>query len=81
MQPRQLLGVFVRAIGLALLFISFNYLLHLLAHLTGIPILSRLSAMEELWAGVYYFGTGFVLTRGAEWIVRFAYGPKEDISN
>ena len=81
MRPRQLFGVIVRAAGLALLFISFGALSHVFAHLFGISIPSKLSLTGDLWSACFYFGTGLALTRGADWIVRFAYGPGVDTSN
>ena len=79
MRPRQLLGVIVRAGGLVLLFISANDLFHMVARPFGYP--SKFPFAVELVAAFYYFGTGYVLTRYAESIVRFAYGPETDISN
>lgn len=81
MQPRQLFGVIVRVGGLVFLIFSMMDIIHVIAHLAGLSIPSKFSAAESLWAACFYFALGIVLIRGAEWIVRFAYGPQEDISN
>ena len=79
MQPRNLLGVIVRTGGLVLLFFSASDLFHFVARPFGFP--SHYSVGADLAAMCFYFGTGVLLTRRAEWIVQFAYGPDAAISN
>jgi hypothetical protein len=81
MQPRELFGVVVRTGGLVLLGFSIIDSFHAVAHLTGLPISSRFSLRQDLIAMSFYFAMGIALTRGADWIVRFAYGSKKDFSN
>jgi hypothetical protein len=81
MEPRQLFGVIVRVGGLAFLIFSIADFVHAVAHLAHLSIPSKYSTAETLWAACFYLAVGIVLVRGAEWIVRFAYGPTEDISN
>jgi hypothetical protein len=80
MQPRDILGVGIRAAGLVLLSFSFVDSYHVLAHVIGLHI-DKLSFAEEIRATAFYLATGLATTRGAELIVRFAYGPKAGISN
>jgi hypothetical protein len=81
MQPRQLFGVLFRAEGVLLLTYSLMDLSHGISRLTGLYISSRYTLADNFWGAGFYFALGIVLIRGAERIVRFAYGPQENISN
>ena len=81
MQPRQLFGVIVRVGGLVLLIFAMADMVHAVAHLAHLSIRSKYSAAGDLTAACFYFVVGILLIRGAEWIVRFAYGREAEISN
>ena len=81
MQPRELLGVLVRAGGLVLVLFSAFDFLHVGEKLVGIPWASSYPPFSRvILAGVVYIAFGLAIIWFAEAIVRFAYGRVQNLT-
>ena len=81
MTPRELLGVFVRLIGLACLLFSLFDLYWLVVKLAGMPTHSDLTPVEGLRGFVSWLIVGLAILFGADWISRLAYLRTTKVSN
>ena len=79
MQPRELLGVLVRAGGLVRVLLSAFDFVHVGEKVAGIPWASSyLPFNRVILAGVVYVALGLAIIWFAEAIVRFAYGRQQN---
>jgi hypothetical protein len=73
MAPRELLGVFVRIVGLGLILLAVFDLVYFVMKIFGMPTTSLVPASVDAWAAAFYSVLGFLVLAGVKKIVRFAY--------
>jgi hypothetical protein len=73
MSPRDLLGIVVRATGLAFILFGLFDLFHIIAKVLGVGIYPQFSAGIEALGFLFWSVCGVVLVVFANEIVRFAY--------
>jgi hypothetical protein len=74
MSSRQVFGVVVRTLGLLIILAGGHRIFYAFA--SSVLFRAHFPWHVYLVAGLVYLAAGAVLMWGAEWFVRFAYGPE-----
>ena len=76
MKARQVFGVLVRTFGLTLTLYGLYDGFYTVMRLIGIPTPYQVAPLTTAVVGCVFLLVGVMLTRWAEWVVRFAYGSE-----
>ena len=78
MSPRELLGVFVRFVGLGSILMSFFDLYYVVAKILGIPTNYEVPLWPAVFGFMVFLLIGIGILRGARFLVQLAYWSGED---